>query len=195
MPNIPDIPKNWNFIAELPPRRDENAVVEKSWITTIPGGLSFDGLKFFSPEGLIVRAKIQWMEESLLSVRLSIETSLISKCVRCLADAELAISDDLVYLYYLRGIELGKDTKLQSDGDFMPVEVDFWGRTLSLSDQVWETLLTLLPVKLLCKEDCAGLCPDCGCDLNESACSCKATDTDPRFEVLRDVPFAEEPGR
>ena len=122
-----------------------------------------------------------------MSVRLSVEALLSGECARCLADAELAISDDLMYIYYLRGLELGKDTKLESDDGFMPVEVDFWGRTLSLSDQVWETLLTLMPVKLLCKEDCKGLCINCGKDLNEGTCSCSALKTDPRFDVLRGV--------
>jgi len=187
MPNVPDIPKNWNFIVELPPRRDEIAVVEKSWKTDLPGGLNFDGQKFSFPEGLSVYAEVRWVEESILSVRLSIEASLKGECARCLADAELAISDDLMYLYHLRGLELGKDTKLESDNGYLPVEVDFLGRTLSLSEQVWETLLTLLPVKLLCGEDCAGLCPDCGSDLNEGACSCETREADPRFEALRSV--------
>jgi uncharacterized protein len=183
--------RSWDFILELPPRRDEEAVVEKGWETDLPDGLVFNRQKFFFPAGLAVRAKAQWMEESLLSVKLSIEALLRSECARCLSDAELAISDSLMYLYYLRGLELGKNTKLESDDGFLPVEVDFWGRTLSMSDQVWETILTLLPVKLLCREDCAGLCPNCGADLNEAACSCKAPATDPRFEALRDVSFAK----
>ena len=185
------IPENWNFIVELPHRRDDVTVVEKSWKTDLPGGVDFDGQKFFFPEGLSVRAEVQWVEEQLLSVRLSVGAAVRGECSRCLADAELAISDDLMYLYQLRGLELGKDTRLQSDEGFMPVEVDYWGRTLSLSDQVWETFVTLLPVKLLCREDCAGLCPNCGHDLNEGICSCEARESDPRLEILRGVSFTD----
>jgi len=97
----------------------------------------------------------------------------------------------LMYLYYLRGLEFGKDTKLQSDDGFMPVEVDYWGRTLSLLDQVWETLLAVLPVKFLCRDDCAGLCQNCGSDLNEGDCSCETQVTDLRFEALREISFAK----
>jgi uncharacterized protein len=97
-----------------------------------------------------------------------------------------------MYLYYLRDLKLGKDTELQSDDGFMPVEVDFWGRTLNLSDQVWESLLILLPHKLLCREDCAGLCPQCGADLNEGPCFCASREGDPRFEVLRGLSIEEE---
>jgi len=199
--NVPSVPKNWNFIIELPPRRSELAVVEKSWEIDLPDGLDLSGQsrqkgqKFFFPEGLTVRAKAQWMEESLLSVLITVEGAVKGECARCLADAELAISDELMYLYYLRGLEFGEDTKLESDDGFMPVEVDYWGRTLSLLDQVWETFLTVLPVKFLCREDCAGLCPNCGSDLNEGekACSCEAQETGSRFEALRGISFADEP--
>ena len=148
------IPKNWSFIVELPPRRNEEAIIEKSWKADLPDGVNFDGQKFSFPGGIAVQAEVRWMENSLLSVRLSVEASLVGECARCLADTELAISDDLMYLYYLCGLEFGKDTKIQSDDGYMPVEVDYWGQTLSLSDQVWETLLTLLPRKLLCGSWC-----------------------------------------
>lgn len=145
------------------------------------------------PEGLTVCVKAQWLEESLLSARIALGCFLKGDCARCLAGAELAISDELMYLYYLRGLDIEKETKLQSDDGFMPVEVEHWGRTISLADQVWETLLSVLPVKFLCRDDCAGLCQSCGCDLNEEKCSCGVPDTDLRFEALRNISFAGEP--
>jgi uncharacterized protein len=179
------MPQKWRCIVELPPRREYEAVVEKSWQIDVLEGVDFEGQHFSLPEGLAVETRAQWLEESLLSVRLSLSAWVEGKCARCLAEASLAISDDLMYLYYLRGLELGKDTRLQSDDGYMPVEVDSWGRSLNLSDQVWESLLMLLPLKLLCREECAGLCPHCGADLNEGPCSCAPQESDPRLEVLR----------
>lgn len=178
-------PKGWNCVVELPPRREREAAVRKSWQIDIPEGVNFERQHFMLPDGLGVEAEAQWLEESLLSVRLSLWASVEGQCARCLAKARLAISDDLMYLYYLRGLELGKETELQSDEGYMPVEVDYWSRTLNLSDQVWESLLMLLPFKLLCREDCKGLCPYCGADLNEGPCSCAPEESDPRFEILR----------
>lgn len=189
---VVDMPKGWNFIVELPAKRNERALVEKDWKIEIPEGIDFEGQHFDFSEGLFVEAKVRWMEESLLSVQLSLAASLRGECARCLAAVELAISDDLMYLYYSRGLELGKDTELQSDDGFMPVEVNFWGRTVNLSDQVWESLLILLPVRLLCREDCAGLCPYCGADLNSDACSCVPEESDPRFEILRGISLEQE---
>jgi uncharacterized protein len=187
------MPKGWKFLVELPPRRNSEAVVERDWELDIPEGVLFEGQHFSFPDGLSVKAKVQWLEESLLSVRLSLAASLEGQCARCLADAVLAISDDLMYLYYSRGLELGKDTELQSDDGFMPVEIDSWGRTVNLSDQVWESLLVLFPARLLCREDCAGLCQYCGADLNEGPCSCVPQEVDPRLEVLRDAALREAP--
>jgi uncharacterized protein len=179
------VPQGWRCLVELPPRREYGIAVEKSWRIDVPEGVDFEGQHFSLPEGLAVETNVQWLEESLLSARLSLSAAVKGKCARCLAEASLAISDDLMYLYFLRGLELGKDTRLQSDDGYMPVEVDFWGRTLNLSDQVWESLLMLLPPKLLCREECAGLCPHCGADLNEGPCSCAPEESDPRLEVLK----------
>ena len=47
--------------------------------------------------------------------------------------------------------------------------------------------------KDLCKEDCKGLCPKCGCDLNEKECSCTTKEIDPRWAVLKNFkPKSEE---
>ena len=44
-----------------------------------------------------------------------------------------------------------------------------------------------LPQALLCKEDCKGLCPYCGADLNTTICGCKPDDGDPRMAVLKNL--------
>lgn len=48
-----------------------------------------------------------------------------------------------------------------------------------------EELLLELPAKLLCSEDCKGLCPKCGTNLNSGSCNCTAKEIDPRLEVLK----------
>ena len=47
------------------------------------------------------------------------------------------------------------------------------GRKLELSDQVREALLLELPIAPHCREDCEGLCPRCGADLNDGPCACR----------------------
>jgi uncharacterized protein len=47
-----------------------------------------------------------------------------------------------------------------------------------------EAILLDLPLAPLCREDCAGLCPTCGADLNEGACECVPAVADPRWAAL-----------
>jgi uncharacterized protein len=54
---------------------------------------------------------------------------------------------------------------------------------LSLEDVVREQVLLSLPSRTLCKEDCKGLCPRCGQNLNLATCNCNAT-SDPRWNAL-----------
>jgi len=51
---------------------------------------------------------------------------------------------------------------------------------------VSEDIQLALPAKLLCDENCKGLCPNCGQNLNEAACICK-TPTDPRLDILKQL--------
>jgi uncharacterized protein len=58
------------------------------------------------------------------------------------------------------------------------------GEQLDLREMVREVLLIDAPVVPLCRPDCAGLCPTCGVDLNETACACAAPLVDPRWAAL-----------
>ncbi len=58
---------------------------------------------------------------------------------------------------------------------------------LELSDLVASDVILTLPVKLLCSEDCKGLCQRCGANLNQSQCSCPTTEIDPRLAALRQL--------
>jgi uncharacterized protein len=61
------------------------------------------------------------------------------------------------------------------------------GRDLDLSELVRQLVAMHLPPRPLCKDDCAGLCPRCGQDLNQQPCSCSGQSGDPRWDALRDL--------
>ena len=56
---------------------------------------------------------------------------------------------------------------------------------LDLDDLIQADLWMDLPTKSLCRNDCRGLCPHCGKDLNEGLCGCSEKQVDPRLEALR----------
>jgi uncharacterized protein len=56
---------------------------------------------------------------------------------------------------------------------------------IDLADDVRQTLVLAVPLKLLCKAECKGLCARCGADLNEESCRCPPEGMDARWESLR----------
>ena len=69
---------------------------------------------------------------------------------------------------------------IEENPDILPLS----GSMIDLSDLVYHNLFMNLPTKHLCREECKGLCPMCGMNLNHGVCSCDARPVDPRFEVL-----------
>ena len=61
------------------------------------------------------------------------------------------------------------------------------GYTLDVDALIRDELFLHLPMKVLCKEDCRGICPRCGANLNHGTCSCDVTELDPRMAVIRDI--------
>ena len=62
---------------------------------------------------------------------------------------------------------------------------DIEGDIANITDMIRDTLIASQPIQNLCKEDCKGLCPVCGKNLNESECSCDSFVIDPRLEALK----------
>jgi uncharacterized protein len=66
-------------------------------------------------------------------------------------------------------------------GETYPLDED----SLDLTPLVRDTVLLELPTAPLCSDDCAGICPVCGADRNQSPCECRTDDADPRWAALR----------
>jgi uncharacterized protein len=68
-------------------------------------------------------------------------------------------------------------------GDFL-VPVDA-GETIDVTEVVRQHVVLALPIAPRCREECRGLCPRCGTDLNNGPCGCAVDEVDPRLDVLR----------
>jgi len=73
--------------------------------------------------------------------------------------------------------------KILSPGEMETVY--FEGETIDVGEQVRQTLLLSVPMRSLCREDCKGLCAQCGCDLNLETCNCSGPPTDQRWDALK----------
>lgn len=63
----------------------------------------------------------------------------------------------------------------------------FQGDHIDLAGPVVESLALEIPIRVVCSEDCKGLCPVCGTNLNREQCGCKVEAIDPRLSVLADL--------
>lgn len=98
-----------------------------------------------------------------------------TECARCLKPLETDFSIEFTEM-------LKNADEEMSDGDAVVV---FEGHTVELSDVIRSNILVNLSTKYLCSEDCKGLCPTCGTDLNEACCNCEKEYIDPRLEGLK----------
>jgi uncharacterized protein len=116
----------------------------------------------------------------LLSARLSYSQRV--PCDRCLRPVELSVESGLDLLVIeRRGRAEGGERQLASD-DLSVLEVT--GESLQTAPLVAEQVQLNLPTRPLCREDCAGLCPSCGSNLNDGPCDCPAPAPDPRWSAL-----------
>lgn len=111
-----------------------------------------------------------------------IQTELKSRCVRCLQPVTLIVHSKLQeQLLY------AKDVSLFSHLAVGEVEEKYFiydHDTLDITDIIREAVLADLPPKVLCREDCRGLCPRCGKNFNDGHCDCQIEEIDPRLAIL-----------
>lgn len=112
-------------------------------------------------------------------------------CDLCLDPAQLEIAGE-IQEYYL--FDEPNDPEEYEDG----FEVIGPERVIDLSDPIADAVVVDTPFVVLCKPDCAGLCPICGCNLNHEQCDCakraeaeRAEQPDNPFTVLKDLKLDE----
>jgi len=62
-----------------------------------------------------------------------------------------------------------------------------YGNNVNLMEEIRQQIILSLPMKQICKEDCQGLCSNCGVNLNKTTCSCSLENIDPRLAPLKEV--------
>jgi len=103
-------------------------------------------------------------------------------CSRCLEPVLSAVAVDFGE-EFLQTLDMGTGMPLDVPQDDPAILID-GHHMIDLDDLVRQYLLAWAPMHPLCRPECAGLCPQCGRNLNEGPCSCVAAEADPRWSVL-----------
>lgn len=101
------------------------------------------------------------------------------QCGRCLKDFVLSLSPDFGETYY--------DQSQPPPGPLKEDWIPFSGDVINITPEVENAILLNLPMRLICSEQCRGLCPVCGADLNKQQCDCVREDMDPRMAKLKEL--------
>ena len=129
-----------------------------------------DGYSFSTP--VLIKGKIVNRWESVMC-DLNAQYTLNLTCDRCLEQFKQDFDSKLEYTL----------TRAEED-NYSDNEYCVEDGTLDLKEFVMSHILLNLPSKVLCKQDCKGLCTSCGANLNKEQCSCKKENIDPRLEIL-----------
>jgi uncharacterized protein len=118
--------------------------------------------------------------EVIVTGRLTAELSL--QCSRCLRDFRRPL-DIPVNVVYHPLEEIADERHALRDDE---MDMGFYrGEEIDLQELVREQVLLNMQMKPLCDENCKGICPNCGADLNAGTCRCEIQEIDPRLEVLK----------
>lgn len=127
-------------------------------------------------DGLHVRAEVRRSGDDVL-VRGTVAGSVDLACRRCLRPVRAEFVEPVTILYRPATDEVAG----QGEVYVLPER----GRELDLGPAIREHALLAAPQYVLCRASCAGLCPQCGTDLNGVGCDCRTNETDERWAALR----------
>ncbi len=100
------------------------------------------------------------------------------ECRKCLVEVTRAVSEEAHFIFAPAG-----DPTTEDDPDVFAYDPGV--HQLDVRPAVREGWLLSVPAFVECREDCKGLCPSCGADLNEGPCDCEPVTTDARWDSLR----------
>jgi uncharacterized protein len=106
-------------------------------------------------------------------------------CARCVEPVDLPLAGEFDLLFRPSDVDATGSEHAISTPE---TEIGYYDNGgLALEDVLREQVLLSLPARTLCLPDCKGLCPRCGLNRNETACSCDTGPSDPRWEALADL--------
>ena len=132
----------------------------------------FDGEKIKSSEKIVLSGEATYKDEIII-LNANLKGNLELICSRCL--------DTFIYPIDIDIEERFTGNETLEDEEVILVNGDI----IDITEIVEKAIISTLPIKRLCKEDCKGLCQSCGANLNKEECSCNNEDIDLRLADLK----------
>ncbi|PTL82433.1 DUF177 domain-containing protein [Vitiosangium sp. GDMCC 1.1324] len=180
--------------------RDEGLQVKKEMNLELLGA-ALEGSGFQATEALAFSVSLRKVSGGVL-LEGRFTSRVVAECKRCLTESKLELpvsfTINLVPESLVRGEDvLDEDEQEEKDrgqgesgGSFALNDADeevFDGKVIDLEPIIREQVLLALPMNAVCREECRGLCAQCGQNLNEKQCGCETKFVDPRFAALKNI--------
>ncbi len=133
----------------------------------------FNGLMLHFENAVQFKGTISNVSGTLI-MRGRASVDFVTRCSRCLDDVKEHFEFDVDEAF----------SKLEKGDEDEVIIID--SDRIDMVEVVEKNLCSALPINYLCSEDCKGLCPVCGCNLNKETCDCVDDYIDPRLAALKD---------
>lgn len=129
---------------------------------------------------------------AVVKVRGKLSAGVEVYCDRCAAAVTIPLEVEFDTSFVPAESERGATENVELQHDDLDYSI-YEGDTLNLDELAREQILLALPTRSLCREECKGLCPACGANLNAGGCTCAETEIDPRWGALAALKKDQKP--
>ncbi|MBA7580148.1 hypothetical protein ES708_22039 [subsurface metagenome] len=134
-------------------------------------------------------AKLMRTDRSILA-KGTLHTEVEVTCSRCLSLFSYPLILNIEEEYFpITDVASGASLLLPEEPSCFTIDEH---HVLDLTEAIRQYALLAIPMKLLCREDCAGLCPNCGHNLNQGPCDCSPREIEPRWSELNKLALASD---
>ena len=151
--------------------------------TYAPGALDYQSAEFQQTAPVKVAAEAE-LVGSEIRIRGHLGTRLEATCDRCLGPVTLPVERDFD-LFYRPMHTIAREEEVEIPAD--ELDVGFYtGDGIELADVLTEQVILSVPMKVICRAECLGLCPTCGANRNVGPCHCRPPQEESPFASLKE---------
>ena len=169
-------------IEDIPPEgRAEEHFLEESQLAERLAAETVRSFRFSSPIGVhlkVTRSGRVFLVKSRIAARME------WICARCLDSFFMDLASEFTTTWKPRPENFSLPEEVELNREDLATEF-YEGEEIDVTSFVQDQILLTLPQKAICREECRGLCPRCGKNLNREVCQCREEEIDPRLAPLK----------
>jgi len=131
----------------------------------------------------------------IVEIEGNISTTVRMDCARCLQSFEMPLESSFALTYSQEEPVPEQSDAYQEELELTAEDMGliyYQGKEINLKNEIQEQVVLAFPLRTLCRQDCRGLCPKCGADLNTEKCDCDRSPPAGKFDALKGLKLAKD---